>query len=576
MKYVSAFTGASGEQFMTFDGFGDQWQWNGVVMDGNLYTNVIFDIKIDPSTAVAKNGTDLGQLIIGFTRNGWSSDGDPTVGYYTIPLTATNWTHVVMPISKSLSYLSQINGIYIKMWSDGHLTNTWTAYFDNLEVQAIPTNVPPPPPPSMMLQRATPGLQLMSTTTGGANARYSIHPVSAGYSFVNAPHTTYAITIKEYPNSALYQNFQTHMFLVPSGSMPWGVGDTSVDWNATNLIFLQIGNNADGGGYANFMYKTNFGGGWGGQVFGSNTLAGIGSSAILGTWTLSFQNTTNVTLTTPGGNSTNFVFPAESAAWFADPIGLYPYFGMQPNGAGNVGQASVIAEIKITGGVDGIGIPSPDIDDKFPAPPLDASTWGKTASDPNGVQVLGAETPFWLLWTVPDTGFSVAYNSSLLAPQSLWGDPQNLTGTAIQLGAYKRVAVPSTVASGNTLYCEMVKRVASKLQVLFPGESNAPGTLTGKVGTPDPVSLGAGGLATVTVNAVDSSWNIVSGVTDNVSFTSSDPTPAVFSPASAALVNGTVQTTVMFGAEGGWTVTATDTTTNAVSAGTSSTITVNP
>jgi hypothetical protein len=575
LKYAVPFVGAGGEQFMTFVGFHYGWQWDGTtILDGTKYTNLIFDIKVDPSTAVAKNGTDLGQLELGFTKNGW---GTMFLANYTIPLTATNWTHVVMPINPTLAGLTTINGIYIKMWSDGHLTNTWTTYFDNLEVQAIPENVPPPPPPTMALEPTTSGLQLISTTTGGANARYSIHPTTAGYSFVNAPgETTYSVTIKQYPTYGTYPNFQTHMFLVPAGSMQYGPGDTSVDWNSTNLIFIQIADNANGSGYARFMYKTNVaGGGWGGQIFGSNTLVNIGSSTILGTWSLKFSQNTNVTFTAPDGTSTNFVFPAESAACFADATGLYAYIGMQPNGAGNVGQSSVISQIKITGGVDGSSTPSPDITDNFATAPLNTTIWATTASDANGVQVVTADTPFWLLWTVPDSGFSLQYSDNVNAPQSLWGDPQNLMANVIQIGAVKRVLIPTSHASKDQNYYQLVKRVASKLQVLFAGETNAPGTVSGKVGTPDPVSLGGGGVTTLTVNAVDATWHIVPGVTDAISLTSTDPTPAIFVPATGNLANGTLSASVMFGASGTWTVTATDTTTNAISAG-SSPLTVSP
>ena len=48
----------------------------------------------------------------------------------------------------------------------------------------------------------------------------------------------------------------------------------------------------------------------------------------------------------------------------------------------------------------------------------------------------------------------------------------------------------------------------SRLQVLLPGETAAPGTTTGKTGTPNAQTAGAS--YTVTVNAVDANWNLVS------------------------------------------------------------------
>jgi len=457
MKYVAPFVGASGEQFMTFAGFHYGWQWDGTtVLDGSKYTNLIFDIKIDPSTAPAVNGADLGQLALGFTAPGWPSTGVPFLANYNIPLTATNWTHVVLPINPTEAGIQSINGIYIKMWSGGHLTNTWTAYIDNLELQAIPSDIPPPPPPTMALQSTTSGLQLISTTKGGASARYSIHPATAGYSWMNSPiSTTYAVTIKQYPTYASYANFQTHMFLIPSSSLPYGPGDTSCDWNSTNLIFVQIADNGDGSAYSRWMYKTNVSNPnnrWDGQIFGSNTLATLGSSTILGTWKVTFNQNTNVTFTAPDGSSTNFVFPAESAAYFADPNGLYAYIGMQPNSAGNVGQSSVISEIKMTGAVDGNGNPSPDIDDTFATAPLDTAIWGTTASDPKGVQVVTEDTPFWLLWTVPDSNFTLQYADDITAPSGNWGDPYGLMANVIQIGSVKRVLVPKSLSLTNQLY----------------------------------------------------------------------------------------------------------------------------
>src|SRR5207249_12051873 len=75
----------------------------------------------------------------------------------------------------------------------------------------------------------------------------------------------------------------------------------------------------------------------------------------------------------------------------------------------------------------------------------------------------------------------------------------------------------------------------AKLQLLVPGETAAPGSASGKTGTPtaqyqfDSFNL--------TVNAVDANWNLVNTVADTVGITSSDATATL--PASAPLVAGT-------------------------------------
>ncbi len=94
-----------------------------------------------------------------------------------------------------------------------------------------------------------------------------------------------------------------------------------------------------------------------------------------------------------------------------------------------------------------------------------------------------------------------------------------------------------------------------QLQLLAPGETNAPGTVSGKTGTPSTRTAGAAFNATV--NAVDTFWNTVTNVTDTVDISSSD-TNAVL-PADAALVGGTGTPSVTLMTAGTATLTATDT-----------------
>ncbi|MDE3090186.1 MAG: hypothetical protein KGJ80_12455, partial [Chloroflexota bacterium] len=75
----------------------------------------------------------------------------------------------------------------------------------------------------------------------------------------------------------------------------------------------------------------------------------------------------------------------------------------------------------------------------------------------------------------------------------------------------------------------------TKLQLLVPGETAAPGTASGQTGTPSAQT--AGTAFTVTVNAVDANWNVVNTITDTVHIASSDTNATL--PANAALVNGT-------------------------------------
>ena len=111
----------------------------------------------------------------------------------------------------------------------------------------------------------------------------------------------------------------------------------------------------------------------------------------------------------------------------------------------------------------------------------------------------------------------------------------------------------------------------SKLQVLMPGETAAPGTPTGKTGTP--TAQTAGTAFNVTVNAVDDNWNVVNTVTDTVAITSSDANATL--PANAALVAGTKTFSVTLKTAGSQTVTASDVTHGGITSDTGSPATVN-
>ena len=111
----------------------------------------------------------------------------------------------------------------------------------------------------------------------------------------------------------------------------------------------------------------------------------------------------------------------------------------------------------------------------------------------------------------------------------------------------------------------------TKMQIIVPGETADPGSATGKSGTPNAQTAGSG--FTVTVNAVDTYWNLVSS-TNTVGITTSDANDV--HPLNAALINGTKDFTVTLKTAGTSTVTATNISDGTKTADTSPSITVNP
>ena len=94
----------------------------------------------------------------------------------------------------------------------------------------------------------------------------------------------------------------------------------------------------------------------------------------------------------------------------------------------------------------------------------------------------------------------------------------------------------------------------SRLQVLLPGETAAPGTASGKTGTPRAQTEGV--PFTLTVRACDSGWNLVTSVSDVIQILASDGSATL--PPDAALSGGTRSFAVTFNAGGTFTVFAHD------------------
>jgi hypothetical protein len=109
----------------------------------------------------------------------------------------------------------------------------------------------------------------------------------------------------------------------------------------------------------------------------------------------------------------------------------------------------------------------------------------------------------------------------------------------------------------------------TRLQVLVPGETAAPGSSSGKTGTP--LNQTAGVPFTITVRACDDSWNTVATVTDAAQILCSDASATLPSPAQ--LQSGQLTFTVTLNAGGQFTIFAHDQTDNTIPDGASAKVT---
>lgn len=405
--------------------FASQFNFSSTI-DARGYTNLTFDIRFDPTSPSRATG-DYGFLEFGLGPTDFSQIA---LGAATVPTSEGNWHRVSVALDPTTPKMDSIARFWIKIWSGGAdgFTGTSTIWVDNVTLNAN-QDVAPPPSPTIGIETAAPGLRLFASQPGAQFGRQNIYTVaSTGYSWVGAATpVTYSLTLANYPDGS-HAGFQTHLFLVPGSGLPTWL--SSPDWNEPNLVFLDIGNAADGTGFASFRYKTNLPNG-NSMTYGEGTLATVGSPSPNGTWSLTFNNDTDGTLTAPGGATVSFSLPAEAAAKFADPLHLY--VGSQPNQIANIGQSVRVSRFQVT------GVSTP-IEDEF-AGPLDAAIWQIAAGDPAGIVTVPGGFDYWLNWTLPDDGFSVEFAPGNLA-DGIWLPVTGLT-TPVQIGGRKWALLPN-------------------------------------------------------------------------------------------------------------------------------------
>jgi hypothetical protein len=215
---------------------------------------------------------------------------------------------------------------------------------------------------------------------------------------------------------------------------------------------------------------------------------------------------------------------------------------------------------------------------------------GQTAAPGTTAGVTGGATPqadgtaFSILVSAVDTNWNVVTNITdrvaisssdanalLPASASLINGTDSFAITLVTDGSQTVTASDLTLGSisGISSAVSVTNAGFSKLQVLLPGETAAPGTPTGKTGTP---AIQTAGIAyKVAVNSVDLNWNVVKS-SDVVQLSSTD-TNAVL-PSAAALSGGTRNFTVTDRTPGTWTFTVQDNTNAGISNGTSAPVTV--
>ena len=122
---------------------------------------------------------------------------------------------------------------------------------------------------------------------------------------------TYSWNIKSFPTNSP-NGYQQHFFIV--NGTP-GAYDQAADWNLADCIFITVQADSNNFAYMNFRYKTNEPSAGNGMIYNTATNNANGwpvepvgflstsNYSPLGTWSVTFNNQTNVTLTAPHGQT---------------------------------------------------------------------------------------------------------------------------------------------------------------------------------------------------------------------------------------------------------------------------------
>lgn len=536
-------------------------------LDLTKYTRLHFSVKVDPSSSHLSDwgGGALGNLRPHIRLSSWGGDSDMAKASDSSVWVGADAYGAWRDYSKDIDQTAangatrQATGILgIDMWSGwgscaapiGH-TNTVIFWMDNIWFEAD-TNTAPPPPPTIGFRKAGPaGVEITMDTDGNQWQRDAIaSPAAPGNCFWNGFEgnpVTYSFTIADFPDPVAHPDFEAHMYIVNTDTSGGTFNETygGCDWNAADIAIVTI--QSGGGGYnAQFQMKTNRANN--NPINDSTNIpARLHTDSILGTWSLSFTYNTNVTLSGPGGVSTNFTIGEDAVLYNFSPAASFIQFGFHKNDGANNGHndqtRATFSRIQKTGG-------DFQFDDSFDGPDFTSHyAWRKTSA--SAVQHVKPGTALWLNWTQPADGFNPQVAGTITGT---WVDA-NVTNRFVAAGKINGAVASASLPGTTANYFRMLKRPFVKLQVLMPGETAAPNTPSGKTGTP--TDQFAGVPFNVTVNAVDQFWNVVPS-SDTINITSSDTTATL--PADATLASGSRTFAVTLNTSGSWTVTATDVT----------------
>jgi hypothetical protein len=415
-----------------------------------------FDIKVE-GDGISNLGGYVGPIVYiyghaaagGYSSGQYYGNGAQTninAGWF--PAAGTGWVRVEMPMvtfgtanAGALNTTSPAFSFGIGAYMAG-LTSINRQQIDIANVQLfMNTNPPAIPPPTMNIVQAKPGLRVFARNFAAPWNQEGFGTVNLNQSWIGvatpANPVSYSVAIADFDT---INGYTLYVQFVQNGNPgdPFGV------YNGQNAFVWEI-NHQDTGFTTAINWKTNRPSN--GQNNNALPLTVTTSTTGRGTWTLTFTNDTDGTVTAPDGTSASFILPndPEWAAKFANPLIID--FGTAPNNPAGYGQWIDINKVAISNVVDGT-----QYDDFTQDDVLNTSLWNTAFSldnNPPSVILVSTNTPLWVNWTIPDDLFGLGTKADLGNTSLPWYTP-NYYGNGItttlptQAGtALKWVLIPS-------------------------------------------------------------------------------------------------------------------------------------
>jgi len=280
--------------------------------------------------------------------------------------------------------------------------------------------------------------------SGGQYSRSQLTTIDQNQSWIGVSSypVSYSFTMSSVPTTP--GNLDMHIFFLPLAFFNGEQlnNNHDMDYHVLNELWLRIqGGTGSDVCTADVSWKTNAG-----YANPNHTDLTISNPKAVGTWTLTFLNPTNGTLTAPGASPVPFTFSDVNAV---NDFGgsMILSFGNQCNGNGaNQGVPNDWSKISVTG-VNGLN----ENDDFTKETAIDPTVWDISNSNTKfSVVLVTTNSPYWVTWTTPYTGYGLGVSTNVSAgPWKLpeyynsYGDGDTVPNQATQ-GTVNWSLIPSS------------------------------------------------------------------------------------------------------------------------------------